>query len=225
MGLTRASQQPASRVSAVGRHVPCCAWGDSLFALGSSDCLADLVANGCSYPGLFNGGVGGQGSAAIKTRFDADDSRRHWNTLIWSGRNDVAGGFDWRVPLVNVMGMVASLPHTRFRVLEILPAEDHVSHASERAGTATRVSLDALNAELSARLGAHFIWLLPTLQASGTGTGQDAIDVTNGIIPSSLRQGGTDPIHLSLISVSGAGSGNKIVSNLVGASIAGGWAA
>lgn len=222
MALSRSAQRNDTTVQAVASRMPVCGWGDSQMALGSSDWPATFTTLYAGNRGFFNGGVGGEGSAAIKARFDADRSRRHWPHIIWAGRNDVGAGFDRIATRTTIMAMVAALPHHNYRVLEILPSEDVAGHASEHTGTATRLILDALNAELAGLLGRHFVWLLSLLQAGGTGTGQDATDVANGIIPTSLRQAGSG-IHQSLISVGGSASGNGIVRDAIGASIAGGW--
>lgn len=118
MGLKAVASLPqASAVQANWYNVA--TWGDSLTA-GNED------GTGVTYPNVlasllnttvFNGGVGGQTSSQILTRFQARPDLWGNFTVIWSGRNDVP----FSTVLPNIQAIVNSLPSPqRFVVLSVL---------------------------------------------------------------------------------------------------------
>lgn len=194
-------------------------YGDSLCAAGSSNWATFGMVNGFGAGKLINNNSqGGIGSAtALANKILPDDAlagrpycRR--KTYIWLGENDMsAGGWDGSNTLANIATAVALFSPGWFRVLEILPKSLDSNYFT---GGSKRVVMDSVNNQLAALYGSSFIRLIAALQAGGTGTGQDATDVANGVVPTSLRQP-ADTVHMTLMSSIGDGTGNAIVYNQV----------
>ncbi len=134
-------------------------WGDSL--TGNSSMVAFMQSQTAAY--VFNGGVGGETSGQIKTRFDAQANKHGDFTILWAGRND------WATPEVvksNIALMVAELGHNNFIVVSILAKAD----GTEAIGSPTRIVIDQLNADLSLLYGDKFLELNDLLSNNNTRT-------------------------------------------------------
>lgn len=197
--------------------------GDSLTATGSSSWQAAAAARLFVGYASVNEGVGGTSSAQILTQMTTDNaSNPSWafrKSTIWAGENDIqVPGWDGTNTIANIASMVALCQPGWYRVFEVLPKSDGTCNT----GTALRTILNGVNATLLSTYGSRFVPLLSALQAAGTGTGQDLTDVTNGVVPTSLR---VDTIHMTNIvgNAPDATTGNGIVFAQFAASIAGGW--
>jgi len=169
-------------------HVaPFSMWGDSL-TVGTFP----EAARRMPYFSAYNGGVGGETSSQIKVRMVAATSKTGDSTIIWAGSNDVADSGDATaieaLTLSNVAEMVSKLTTDRYFVLSIF------NNSTRTIGTFGYNLTMSINEALAAAYPGHFIDMRAHLLAKGTGTGQDAIDVNNGVIPASLR---VDSIHLT----------------------------
>lgn len=179
-------------------------WGDSITA-GSyqMDCCGDAYASWDSrtFPanvqvlsgiGVYNGGVGGDYSAGIASRFLAHPE--YWNqpTVIWSGRND-----NWEPTVVkaSIASMVAKLTSQPYIIFGILNA------SGEPIGSGGYNQIVQLNSDLAALYPNNFwdarawfngICLPGGLYYSTLCTAQDKIDSSNGLTPGSFRN---DTIH------------------------------
>ncbi len=164
-------------------------WGDSLtFGLGgnSSYLLKSPLRNGRAVSAQ---GVGGEGSTAIKARFDASSGSRRAINVIWSGRNGVLT--DNGQIATDIQGMVNSLPSDgRYLVLSITNKRD----GSEDLGTAKYAKITAVNDQLAAKYGNRFVNVRAALIAAATSPGDDA-DVALDRIPASLTI--SDGMHLN----------------------------
>lgn len=225
LGLTDAEQAELAYImdrvhQLAGRERRVAAWGDSMTAAGSSDWLAQYrAALATPYVTTQNGGVGGETSSQVLTRFNAAPHFHGYNTTIWVGRNGYLSGI--AQVKSDIAAMVAALGHTRYRVFQVLPRNDGL----ENTGSANRILLNQLNTDLAATYGARFVSLLAALQNDDgiAWAGQDATDVGNGLIPTSRL---VDTTHLttgSALDVNGRRTGNRVVREAFDASIAGGW--
>lgn len=182
--------------SAITNALNVACWGDSLTAgTGGTPYPAQLST--LSGYATFNGGVGGNTSSQVKTRFDADTARRGYNVVFWVGRNDFGSGFDaaWRTQVkADLAAMVAALGHSRYMVLSILNQNTAITGTAEHTGIVT------LNAELSTIHGSRYFdirgYLINSaLDALGISpSAQDLLDIGNDVPPDSLR---SDNIHLN----------------------------
>lgn len=170
------------------------AWGDSLTAGTGGQTPWPTQFTTLTAFAVYNGGVGGETSTQIKTRFDADTARRLNNVVFWVGRNDRSSGISPTTTKANIAAMVASLGHTRYLVLGILTAD------TETTGTASHTEITALNTDLAAIYGAQFFDIRGYLISSGlaaagiTPTAGDNTDIAGNTVPRSLR---VDGIHLT----------------------------
>jgi len=139
---------------------------------------------------VYNGGVIGETSAQIKSRFLGDAGRRNQVTIIWAGHND------WlkQGTVQNVADMVAALNaagNTRYLVMGNLPWAN-----SQYIGGPERAVFEQANAQLAAAHGARFVDLAAYVATLGNGSAGDNADVWAGLIPRSLRWT-NDDIHLN----------------------------
>lgn len=134
-------------------------WGDSL-TNGSVGTAATMTAAGY-VENYWNGGVGGEASAAIKNRFLADRTRIHWTQVIWVGQN-------WdsqATTLASIAAMIAPLSHTRYLVVSTI---NNGNTATEQGPAGARyLEILALNAALEALYGSRFYDLREALVADG----------------------------------------------------------
>lgn len=131
-------------------------YGDSM-ALGQGTTAGnDLTGLLDAEPGwiAYNGGVGGETSTQIKTRFIADTTRQDWTVVFWMGRNNVG---QISTILADLAECVAACGHSRYLIISVLPRTD------ETTGTTPRITVDSLNAQLLAAYPDNFVDLYPTI--------------------------------------------------------------
>ncbi len=186
----QAAATPASDAITTATALRLACWGDSL-TLGSSVTpypaqLSPLIHRDC-----YNGGINGDTSAQILTRFEAAPDKLNYAVVIWSGRNDMYTSTDPTPVLANLAAMVAALGHTRYLVLSV------PNTSAETIGTTYYNGVLALNADLASVYGAHYFDIRSYLISQyNPGIPQDVTDHGNDVLPSSLRISG-DAIHLN----------------------------
>ena len=158
-------------------------WGDSLtFGTGSYG-NSDYPSVFSNLTGLnvWNGGVPGETSTEIKTRFLAEKSKWDLPTIFWAGRNNNS---NTAVVKADIAEMVSKLGHNRFLVIGIIKSTGDVAQP-----------IDGLNLDLKNLYGERFIdaqpYLLQYFDATIT---QDVADNLAGRIAWSLR---SDWLHLN----------------------------
>lgn len=163
-------------------------WGDSLTAA-----VYDNV-DSISGVAVYNGGVGGETSSQIMTRFNADSTKRTHMNIIWIGRND-----DWSNSSTptSLKSRVASAIETltsagnsgRYLVIGVTISAVSGEYIGQLNGDRIRT----YNSEMAALYGSKFLDLNTVwVNAYDSGTPQDVIDFGNGVPPSSLR---SDTVH------------------------------
>jgi hypothetical protein len=89
--------------------------------------------------------------------------------------------------ITDIDSMVAHLTHTKWVYVQPSPEESLI------AGSAGRIAYDIKVNAVIAHVGAdHYVECLPLLQAANDGSANDLQDVSNNIVPRSLR---VDVIH------------------------------
>lgn len=171
----------------------------NVWAVGDS-LTAGAGGAGTTWPGHFatltgylvtNGGVGGETSTQIKTRYLADPSKQGYHAVFWAGRNNFTDAPQVRA---DIAAMIAAHGSNRYLVLSVL------NQSTEPAGSGSHTQILALNASLSALYGPRYIdvrgYLINSaLAAVGIPpTAQDLLDIAADVVPSSLR---SDNIHLN----------------------------
>jgi len=139
---------------------------------------------------LFNGGVIGESSSQIKSRFLADTTHRNWINVIWSGHNDYLK----QGSLANIQEMIAALiqaGNSRFVVLTNCPWAN-----SQYLGGPERAVFELLNTAIRAAFPNNVVDVAAELLAGGNGSAEDNQDAASGLVPRSLRWPG-DTIHLN----------------------------
>lgn len=156
-------------------------WGDSLTV--NVDSAVDAQT---SYK-IYNGGVGGEDSAEIKTRFlAASPERRREKVLIWVGTNGVYASV-----VADVAAMVAALDHDNYLIFPPMNGD----YASHRIGGADHDTIVGIGTSLAAVYGDKYFDIRGYLVSLyDPGVPQDVIDFADDIVPSSLR---VDNIHLT----------------------------
>lgn len=163
------------------------AWGDSLTYM-NTPILQGIMT---SYS-IFNNGVGGETSTQIKNRMVAATDKYNDIAIIWAGTNDN------NVPdtiKTNIATMVAALTSPKRFLVIGLPG-----NSSQGIGTADYTRIMQLNADLVALypnnfFDVHTYLIQHGLEDAGiTPTAQDLTDITNDVVPSSLR---IDGVHLT----------------------------
>jgi lysophospholipase L1-like esterase len=168
------------------------AWGDSLTSGTYPPTLSTL-----SGYAVYDGGVGGDTSAQIKTRMLAATDKYSFPTIIWAGRNDILQSVDPSVTEANIASMVAALTsagNTNYVILSITNDSD------EPSGSAGYNAVIALNNYFGTTYGSHYLDLRSFLVNSGLAdaglspTGQDLADISNDVPPTSLH---ADSVHFN----------------------------
>lgn len=159
-------------------------WGDSLTPGVVTLMQEALFSSGQSVRQL---GVGGETSTQVKTRLLADPAGKSGINIIWVGTNNITAT---STVLADVADMVADLDSSEYIIVTPLPNID----STDWIGGADRAAIEATIDGLLDAYPNNSFDALTYLQGYGTGTGQDATDVTNGIVPSSLRDG---TLHLN----------------------------
>jgi hypothetical protein len=161
--------------------------GDSLTGSGTWGTL--LTTNTLPRRSLEYVSAGGISSATLLTNMiaaiAANPSIKYRNTVLWIGQNDSGvGGWDGSNTLSNSAAILALLPHTRYRVVNMI----YKNLPSEYIGQSVRSVKDSVSAAWAALHGAKCRNIRDILVNGGTGTGQDAVDLANGVTPSSLHK-------------------------------------
>lgn len=168
-------------------------WGDSLTAgTGGTPWPTDLATLYSNYF-VYNGGIGGDTSSQILTRFNDDPAAmRDQPCIIWAGRNDVISPGPTTVK-ANIATMVAALQaagnRNRYLILSV-PNKD-----TEFSGSADYTTVVGLNSDLASIYGANYLDIRSYLV--GLYDQNNATDVTNhsqDIPPSTLR---FDTVHFN----------------------------
>lgn len=166
-------------------------WGDSLTAGTGGTPYPTTMALISAFSSCNNSGVGGETSTEIKDRFLADSATDRRTVIIWVGRNNID---DVATIISDIDTMVNKLRHSRFLVLSVLNSD------SEPSGSARHDKALEIRDRLSKRYPLNFYDIREYLIQDGlddagiTPTAQDLIDISNDIVPTSLR---SDGIHLN----------------------------
>lgn len=164
------------------------AWGNSMVAGSGTAIHSNWVLRFQRMAGIDieNKGNGGETSAQIKVRFDADTSDKDkWINLFWMGENDAI--YSGSAPTeANIAACVAGLTgRQRYLVFGCTRAE---------GSSNTAAMLDAIEANLRATYGTRFLDVRGYLMSKHDGTANDLADIADGLVPRSLR---SDIIHLN----------------------------
>jgi hypothetical protein len=129
----------------------------------------------------------------------ADPSRFGEPVIIWAGRNNFT---DPTTVKADIASMVAALTTSHYLVLSILNSDT----PSEWIGGADYATIVALNADLAATYGAHYLDVRAYLVSQyNPSIPQDVIDHAHDVPPSSLR---SDFLHLN-------DAGNQVVASFL----------
>jgi len=172
--------------SGVVQNISC--WGDSLTAGAGGKPYTSVLQAAESIGGrtVFNGGVGGQTSAQIKSRFLAAPEKFGDLTIIWAGRNNYGESYEVESDIAE---MVSKLKTNRFLVLSILNME------SEGVGTGGHAAILALNKDLAAQYPDNYVDIRSVLvEAYDKSSPDDVANHASDVPPKSLR---SDGIHLN----------------------------
>lgn len=159
------------------------AWGDSLTAGGQdlTPTTYPLTLGTLFTPNrkVVNEGVGGDGSAQILTRFQANQWAWNSPTVIWSGRNDFTTPSQVQSDIAT---MVADLTSSKYIVMSILNSEN------EPSGNGNYTTIINLNSALSSTYGSHYLDVRSMLVAAYNPANPiDVLDHNSDIPPYSLR--------------------------------------
>jgi lysophospholipase L1-like esterase len=160
------------------------AWGDSLTdGLGLFPYPQQLSAL-IGFP-VLSKGVGSETSTQIRTRFDAAPTLQPLPTIFWVGRNNASAP---ATVLADIAAMVAKA--SNYLVLSVLNA------SNEPKGSAAYNNIISLNQQLATAYGDRYLDVRALLISKASTSTADVADVTNDVVPTSLRKSG-DPIHLN----------------------------
>jgi hypothetical protein len=170
---------------AAGQSANIAIWGDSLTPPVAAN-LQMLEPNRT----VFDGGVNGETSTQIAARQLADATRRGWVNVFWYGANNPDDPARIKADLAASIAAVLAAGNSRFLVLSVV----NEALPQSSLGGATFATILQLNADLAALYPANFFDIRAFLIAhANPANAQDALDVQNGDVPSSLR---LDEIHL-----------------------------
>jgi lysophospholipase L1-like esterase len=139
---------------------------------------------------FYNGGVGGNTSSQILTRYLALDAGYKSATLIiWAGRNNYT---DTAQVKSDIAAMITEAGHSRYLVLSIING----TGSSERLGGADYLTLTGLNTDLQTLYGSRYVDVRGPLVAAGAPTGAypDATHYAFDQPPDGVR---SDTLHLN----------------------------
>ena len=178
--------------------------GESVVAYGDSLTLGTGSTAGNEWPTklaasigrvVFNGGVGGQGTAQIKSRFDADMGAPGCATILWCGRNDVAADMA-SIILPGVAAMYAAA-EAKNPGRTIIIGVTNGWMGTEGVGSDALGWITDYNAQAAAIYQNRFIDMYAYLYGLGA-PGQPYADPTayaNGLIPTAFR--GDSTVHFN----------------------------
>lgn len=163
-------------------------WGDSLTSgTGGSPYPLQMYPLGAANRAIYNGGVGGEDSTQVLTRFVASTRRADQVTAIWVGNH----GTDYTNPtlcLSNINAMIAHLTTSKFVILTAL------NDNTQTIGTTGYNQIIALNALITSAFPDNSFDIRAYLLTQGNGGAPDNADIANGVVPTSLR---SDSLHLN----------------------------
>lgn len=139
----------------------------------------------------FNNGSATTVAAGSTFHGTEHDAHRGYFTVIMMGRNDIG---NQSTVLSDIAATVANLTTPNYLVLSILTGQD------EKSGTTGYNQVAAINAQLSATYGAHYVDVRSYLIKSGlaynglTANGQDNTNIAGDTVPSQLLWNG-DNFH------------------------------
>lgn len=177
----------------------------NLFFYGDSLTVGASATAGQTYPAqlvamwprgrwYFNGGVGGDTSSQILTRYLAADASYQAGTLvIWSGRNNYNDAAQVKADIAAMVAAhAANGGGSRYLVLSIINGD----YGSEYLGQSNWQLIVNLNADLATTYGERFVDVRgPLVQAgSPSGIAPNPTDYAHDIPPSEIR---TDNVHLT----------------------------
>lgn len=170
------------------------AWGDSLTAGTGTNTswptqLRNLISGGAK---VYNGGVGGDTSSQILTRFQTDTTHLNATVVIWAGRNNFANQSQ---VLSDVAVIVAALPSPkRFLVLSVLNGR----RSTEWSGQTNYTQIVNLNAALAAAYPGNYLDIRSYLVGQyNAGNAVDVLDHGNDTVPRSLAATTTNTATLT----------------------------
>jgi hypothetical protein len=163
-------------------------WGNSMVAGSGTAIAQNWVDRLGRMAGILmeNKGAGGETSAQIKTRFDADTGDKDkWINIFWMGENDTlytsVGPTE-----INIAACVQGITgRQRYLVCGCTRSE---------GSSVTAAHLDELETNLLATYGDSFLDVRGYLQSKHDGSANDLADIADGLVPRSLR---SDIIHLN----------------------------
>lgn len=175
------------------------AWGDSLTA-GTASQVPYTVTLSKNYGfNVWNAGVGGDGSTAIKNSFIAATSGASpyalpWFNIIWSGRNSYSASSTVRADIAT---MVAAMPSPKqFLIMSIINKNDG-TEGNGGAGLTNYNLITDLNNSLAALYPNNYLDIRKILVNSyDSSNPTDVTDYASDTVPSSLHVGG-DNLHLN----------------------------
>lgn len=129
---------------------------------------------------LFSGGVAGETSTQIATRFlAASTATRGQKTSIWAGRNNFS---DPTTVKADIASMVAAFTGLNYLVISVF------NGAGQGIGTTEYDTIIQLNKDLAATYGSHYFDMRAYFVAQyDPNNAQDVIDHAADITPTSLR--------------------------------------
>lgn len=166
------------------------AWGDSM-TNGLTATPYPTVLQSLLGTYVFNGGIAGETSGQIKTRFVADSGKWPWPTIIWAGRNNMGD-----IPGIraDIASMVASLGHNNYVIVSVFNTQNETNAGGPGSGYDSVITL---NNFLLTDYGDHFIDARAYIVSQyNPSLPQDVIDHANDCSPTSLRLP-TDVLHLN----------------------------
>ena len=158
-------------------------WGDSLTARSElpGGRSIPMVLGTLTGRRVMNGGIDGENSTQIRTRF-LNDALFSAETIIMAGRNNYASG---AAVQADIAAMIAALTTDRYLVLSI----PNAAVASEYVGQANYDTRQALNAALASTYGTRFVdaWAA-MVDAYDPADAMEVQDYANRIVPWRFRQ-------------------------------------
>lgn len=173
-------------------------WGDSMTDGFGQTPFTDLFPDS-TFKDVYNGGVDGETSTQIKTRFDAAPSRHGDVSIFWVGRNNWADPVQIKADLA---AMVADLWHDKYLMINMMAA----AYEDEPFEGAKYNAILQFNIDLEAIYGGHYVDLRNLIANSyDPNNPQDVLDYARNLPPSSLRY---DEGHLNA-------AGNALVASFL----------
>ncbi|PZU89131.1 MAG: hypothetical protein DI527_16495 [Chelatococcus sp.] len=168
-------------------------WGNSL-TLGFTPSIVQAWASGyLTLPPVTNGGIGGNTSTAVRTRFDAADPRLHeCDVVIGEVFENGNGGGSNPTTREHISHMVATVLAAGGRPIVL---DRHIDNLDAYAiGQATRAEVEADNAWLQANFPDYYLPICDFVHAMGAPDGPypDPVNYAKGLPPAGAMR---DNVH------------------------------